>query len=267
MEFVDGAAALVEQRGTGAFAELGRDGSRGRTSPTYLFVYDRGGTCVFHGLNPGLVGRNLLALRDALGKPVVEEIVEIADRPERDASRWIFYLWEEQTELQPSWKASYVRKVGAPDGKVYLVGSGSSSLKVEKVFVQGEVDAAAELLRGKGRTAAFRELQAPESRFHFLGSFVYVLDVRGRSLVDPAYPTIEGRDMSGFRDAVGRPVVREMLQKLAKDDTAWVQYLWHKPGEMLPTRKLMYMRKVEVGGEVLLVGSDFYLATPIWMKL
>ena len=149
------------------------------------------------------MGRNLLALRDALGKPVVEEIVEVADRPERDASRWIFYLWEEQTELQPSWKASYIRKAAAPDGAVYLVGSGSSSLKVEKVFVQERGRRAAELLRGQGRTAAFRELQAPESRFHFLGSFVYVLDARGRSLVDPAYPTIEGRDMSGFRDAVG----------------------------------------------------------------
>lgn len=265
--FVEAAATLVEQRGAGAFAELGRPGSRWRTSPTYLFVYDRGGTCVVHGLNPGLVGRNLLALRDALGKPVVAEIVDLARQPERDASRWIFYLWEEQTELQPSWKASYVRKAQGPDGTVYLVGSGSSSLKVEKVFVQGEVDAAAELLRQQGPAATFRELQAPGSRFYFLGSFVYVLDARGHSVVDPAYPTIEGRDMSGFRDAVGRPVVREVLQKLAKHDSAWVQYLWHKPGEMLPSRKLMYVRKVEVDGAALLVGSDFYLATPIWMKL
>ena len=29
----------------------------------------------------------------------------------------------------------------------------------------------------------------------------------------------------------------------------------------------MYARKVEVGGETLLVGSDFNLATPIWMRL
>jgi hypothetical protein len=29
----------------------------------------------------------------------------------------------------------------------------------------------------------------------------------------------------------------------------------------------MYARKVRVGDETLLVGSDFYLATPIWMRL
>ena len=79
-----------------------------------------------------------------------------------------------------------------------------------------------------------------------------MLDARGRSLVDPAYPTLEGRDMAGFRDAVGRPVVRELLEKL-RTESAWVQYLWHKPGEMMPTRKLMYMRRVQAGGETLLV--------------
>ena len=73
--------------------------------------------------------------------------------------------------------------------------------------------------------------------------------------------------MMGFRDAIGRPIVQELLQKLETADVAWLQFLWPKPGEMLPSRKLMYMRKVDVGGETLFVGSDFYLATPIWMRL
>ena len=73
--------------------------------------------------------------------------------------------------------------------------------------------------------------------------------------------------MSGFRDAIGRPVIQELLQKLEKGDQAWVQFLWPRPGERLPSRKLMYARTVRVGDETLLVGSDFYLATPIWMKL
>ena len=267
VEFVESAASLMEQRGTAAFQEFDVAGSRWRTFTSYLFIYDAGGTCVWHGLNPGLVGRNLLSFRDALGKPVVEFLVEVGRRPERDASDWIFYLFEEQTEFLPQWKGSYVRKAVAPDGKVYLVGSGSSRIKMEKVFVRDHVDAAARLLRERGRDAAFRALKEPGSRFNFLGTFVFVLDARGRSLVDPAYPTIEGRDMMGFRDAIGRPVVQELLQKLKRADAAWLQFLWPKPGEMLPARKLMYVRKVDVGGETLLVGSDFYLATPIWMRL
>jgi signal transduction histidine kinase len=150
---------------------------------------------------------------------------------------------------------------------VYFVGSGSHKLKVEKFFVRDRVEAAARLVQERGRDAAFKDLKDCASPYYFLGNFIFVLDANGRSLVDPAYPTLEGRDMSHFRDAIGRAVIQEVLQKLRHSDEAWVQYLWPKPGERLPSRKLMYVRKVHVNGEVLLVGSDFYLATPIWMRL
>ncbi len=267
MSFVESAATLIEQRGTAAFAEFDAPQSKWRTSPTYLFVYDAGGTCVWHGLNRELVGRNLLSLRDALGKPVVEMVTAVGKRPERDAADWIFYLWEERVEFSPSWKSSYVRKAVTPDGKVYLVGSGSSTIKVEKVFLQGAVDAAAVLLEQRGREAAFVELKEPSSRFQFLGSYIFVLDHRGKFLIDPAYPTISGRDMAGFRDAIGRPVVQELLVQLKSSNSAWIQFLWPRPGEMVLSRKLMYVRKVNVGGETLLVGSDFFVATPVWMRV
>ncbi len=46
-----------------------------------------------------------------------------------------------------------------------------------------------------------------------------------------------------------------------------MQYLWPKPGSSVTSRKLVYVRKISVGGETLIVGSDFFLATPIWMKV
>jgi signal transduction histidine kinase len=266
VRFVEDAAQLLEARGTAAFSEFDRPDSRWRTSSTYLFVYDANGTCVWHGLNRELVGRNLLSLRDALGKPVVEMVTAVGRRPERDAADWIFYLWEERVEFVPSWKSSYVRKAVAPDGKVYLVGSGSSTIKTEKEFLRETVDAAAQLVERRGRAAAFQELKDPGSRFQFLGSYVFVLDARGRFLIDPAYPTIEGRDMSNFRDAIGRPVVRELLGQLRTTDRAWIQFLWPRQGETVLSRKMMYVRKVHANGEELLVGSDFFVATPIWMK-
>jgi hypothetical protein len=89
----------------------------------------------------------------------------------------------------------------------------------------------------------------------------------GRSLVDPAYPTNTGRDLSRFRDAVGMYVVREMIEKLKKTESAWVQYMWPKPGASLPSRKLVYVRKVRIGDEFLMVGAEYFLATPIWMRV
>jgi len=268
VRFVESAADLIEERGTeAAFREFQRPDSSWQKSPTYLFVYDTEGRNVWHGMNPELVGKDLITLRDPLGKPVVQSIVDVAGRPEENASDWIFYLWEERPDFHPEWKGSYIRKVVAPDGKVYLVGSGSSRIKVEKVFAERQVDAAANLLRQQGTEIAFHELIDPASRFNYLGTFVFVLDAQGRALVDPSYPTLRGRDMSSFRDAVGRPVVQELLQKLENSETAWVQFLWPKPGERLPSRKLIYARRVQLGGQTLVVGSDFFLATPIWMKL
>ena len=70
------------------------------------------------------------------GKPIIRQITNIGRRPASDASGWVFYLWEDQTQLTPSWKAAYVRKVVTPDHKTYVVGSGSYSIKIEKAFVE-----------------------------------------------------------------------------------------------------------------------------------
>ena len=87
-----------------------------------------------------------------------ELITGVARRPERAASEWIFYLWNDRTEFMPKWQSAYVRKAITPDGKVLLVGRSSSRLKIEKAFVQDQVDAAARLLSEHGPEAAFREI-------------------------------------------------------------------------------------------------------------
>jgi len=76
-----------------------------------------------------------------------------------------------------------------------------------------------------------------------------------------------GRNLSDFQDAVGFHAIKEVLQKLERADAAWVQYLWLKPGSPMPSRKLLYARKVKIGDETLIVGSDFFVATPIWMRV
>lgn len=264
---VDDAAALVEAQGEAAFAAFGKQGSRWLTGDTYLFIYSGDGTAVFHPISPELVGQNLISLRDIDGKPIIEEMTAIGQRPEADASGWVFYHWQDRTQLTPIWKASYVRKAVAPDGKIYLVGSGLYDIKVERTFIEERVKLAAGLLARDGKEEAFARFADAASPFTFLGTYVFVLDATGKTLVDPAFPNRAGRDMADFRDAVGIAPIKLLLEKLAQSDEAWVQFLWPKPGEVMPSRKLLYARKVVVNGETLIVGSDFFIATPIWMKV
>jgi signal transduction histidine kinase len=264
---VEEAAALLEQKGEGAFKELGQKDSKWFNDDYYFFVYALDGTCLFHPITPELIGHNVMALQDINGKPIVRLITDVGRKSDKNASGWVFYLWQNRTQLTPSWKSTYVRKVVGPDGRTYAIGSGSFTIRVEKLFVEERVRLAAELLRSAGKETAFKQFQDPRTPFVFLDSYIFVLDEKGRTLVDPAFPTMTGRDLSEFKDAVGFRPIKEVLSKLAQADEAWVQYLWPKPGSSVTSRKLVHVRKVSVGGETLIVGSDFFLATPIWMKV
>jgi signal transduction histidine kinase len=266
VSLVQDAAVLIERDGEGAFKQFGQKDSRWFNEDNYLFVYALDGVCAFHPITPELIGKNVMGLRDLNGKPLIREITDVGRRPEPDASGWVFYLWQDRTQLSPGWKSAYVRKVTAANGQIYVVGSGSFNIKVEKLFVERRVQSAADLLASVGKAEAFKQFQDPGSRFVFLDSFIFVLDEQGRTLVDPAFPTMAGRNLSEFQDAVGFYAIRDALKKLEQADEARVLYLWPKPGSSTPSRKLIYARKVVIGGETLIVGSDFFLATPIWMK-
>ncbi len=267
VSLVEAAADTMEQEGTNALAAFGQENSRWFNDDYYLFVYDIDGRCVFHPVNPELVGRNLMNLRDMNGKPVIQWITDVGRRADRRANGWVFYLWEEGRQLTPMWKSSYLRKVVTPDGRTYVLGCGVYNIKIERAFVKERVDDAVALLKSEGRDAAFSHFRDTSSPFYFLGTYIFVLTIDGRALVDPSYPTLVGRNLKDFQDEVGRYVIQEMIQKLETSDEAWVQYMWPKPGDVLPSRKIAYVRKVRIGEETLMVGCDIFMATPIWMKL
>jgi len=267
VSLVEDAASLIETKGDEAFKEFAQRDSKWLNADYYLFAYTLDGTTVFHPLRPELVGQNVMDLKDMNGKQIIRQITNIGRRPASDASGWVFYLWEDQTQLTPTWKAAYIRKVVTPDLKTYVVGSGSYSIKIEKAFVEERVNRAARFLQSAGKAEAFKRFHSRASSFYFLDSYIFVLNEQGETLVDPAFPNRSGRSVVEFQDAVGFFAFKSALKKLENADDAWVQYLWPKPGSSTPSRKLIYVRKVKIGDEVFIVGSDFFLATPIWLRV
>jgi len=237
------------------------------TGETYIFIYADDGTVAFHPISPELVGKKMASLRDIDGKAVIQQIMEIGQEPAADAGGWVFYRWQDQRQLSPVWKSSFVRKARAPDGRTYLVGSGLYDAKIERAFVEDRVNLASDLLLKDGKDKAFAAFTDGSSHFVFLDTYIFVLDQNGDTLVDPAFPTLAGRHMRDFSDAVGAKPVQQLLEKLAHADSAWVQFLWPRTGEVVPSRKLIYARKVVLNGETLIVGANIYIATPIWMKV
>lgn len=266
VELVERAAALVEAKGDEAFKKLQAPSSEWLREETYFYAFTPDGTCVFHAESPHLIGRNLIDLKDMHGKLITRDLVEIATNPDRNGRGWIFFEWGLGAQLTSNWKGAYARKVTTPDGKIYIIGSGAYDLKMERIFVHDKVDEAILYLQKNGAESAFAAYKNPATPFSFLGSYIFVLDQDGKTLVDPAFPNDPGRNIRNFRDAAGLQPIDQLLAQLNQKDSASVQYLWRRPGEAMPSRKVIYARRVVVDGQTMIVGADYFRATPVWMR-
>ncbi|MBA5638139.1 cache domain-containing protein [Duganella sp. LX20W] len=83
----------------------------------YVYVYDMKGVSVAHGVNPKMVGRNLLELRDGEGKYIVKSFIDVASSPA--GKGWVEYKWPNPITKQVDLKAGYVERSGD-----LIVGSG-----------------------------------------------------------------------------------------------------------------------------------------------
>jgi len=267
VRLVEDAAALVESQGTSAFPAFATKGSKWFNDQNYLFVYDDRGTNVFHPVEPELQGQDLSALKDMEGRAVVAMLLAIASKPESDASGWFFYLWEGPWHMRPMWKGSYARKAIAPDGKVYLVGSGLYNIKIEKAFIRDSVERAAALIQQLGKEAAFEQLRCTTSPLHVMDSYIQVTDEDGNVLVDPLFPNLPlKRNIANQLDLIGKNVFQETRVALREKDATWSSFTQPKPGSGLPEKNLIYTRKVRSGDETFYVGAAYVPASPIWLK-
>lgn len=267
VRLVEDAAALIEAQGSEAFATFSVKGSRWLRGERYLFVYDDRGTVAFHPVEPELVGEDLSRFADIAGRPMVARMMEIAQRPQPDASDWVFYLWEGPWHTRPQWKGSYVRKAIAPDGRVFLVGSGLYNIKIERAFIQAAVDKAAQLIKTAGKEAAFAELRHIACPYHVLDAYIRVTDEDGNMLVDPLFPNLERtRNVSEAVDLVGKKVFHEVRADLQQGETTWSSFTAPKPGSGLPEKRLIYTRKVSIEDDTFYVGAAYVPASPLWLK-
>jgi signal transduction histidine kinase len=106
---------------------------------------------------------------------------------------------------------------------------------------------------------AFSQLRDKTGAFVFMDTYVFVDITDGRELVNPAQPSVEGKNLIALKDMQGKALVREYISAAMKDGSAWVDYYWYKPGNNVPARKLAHVRKVQAGKETYIVGSGIYV--------
>jgi cytochrome c len=90
-----------------AFTEINNPKGRFIDRDLYIFVYDMKGKCLAHGLNPKMIGKDLIEMRDADGKYFVKERVEIA---KTKGSGWQDYKFTDPLTKKIERKRAYVER-------------------------------------------------------------------------------------------------------------------------------------------------------------
>ncbi|GAB2896916.1 methyl-accepting chemotaxis protein [Uliginosibacterium flavum] len=96
-----------------------------------------------------------------------------------------------------------------------------------------------------------RKIRYQEKEFFSVGTMEPVM------LMHPAVPALEGKNFGGLKDKNDKLFIAEMVDKVRKDGSAYVEYWWPKAGEKEPSPKLSYAQRYE--GWDWLVNTGMYI--------
>lgn len=255
---VNDAAELIRDKGEDVFADFREPASRWRSGEKYVFVLDLDGNMVVHP-DPSMEGKNQLELKDIDGRPIIRGLLDVAGVVPGKPEGWYHYQWPVPGGLLPRWKSSFVRRVSTPSGKNYVVGSGVYNDRMERAFVVDAVKNAVGEIETRG-TAAFPLFRDPTGPYLAKDTYIFVLEMNGVELVNPAHPSLEGTNLLDRKDTQGKYVIREFIHTLRNQGSGWVDYMWPKPGDSVPTQKSTFVSKAKLGDRNVVVGSGVYLA-------
>ena len=253
--FVNDASAKLEKEGEKAFSEFRTKDSPWYEGDKYLFVWDLDGKRIFHAADSTLEGKIVDGTRDALGRPYGKMFLETVSSTTGEG--WVHYMFPEPEDIFPTWKSSYIRRVSFPSGKDYLVGSGIYNMKMDKFLIEEMVQQAAALIEHQGREA-FDLLRDKKGPFYFMDTYIFVTGKDGTELVNPAMPSLEGKNLIDMKDLKGNFVVKDEIDLAMEKGSGWMEMSWFKPGTNTPASKMTFVKRAVSNGETFIVGSGFY---------
>ena len=104
------AAALIKSAGADkAFEEI-TNGKSFKDRDLYVFVYDLNGKCLAHGANPKLVGKDLIAMKDPDGKPLIKILLDVAKDKGKGWTETVKFRNPVTDKIQT--RVNYVERVG-----------------------------------------------------------------------------------------------------------------------------------------------------------
>jgi signal transduction histidine kinase len=145
-----------------------------------------------------------------------------------------------------------------PSGEPHIIGCGIYNMQMDKAFIEDIVNRGADLVEEQGKKA-FALLRDKTGPFVFMDTYVFVNSLDGVELVNPVFPSLEGKNLIGLKDLTGKEVIKDEIAAAKEQDSAWLDLNWYKPGDNTPALKHTFVRKVHSVDGAYIVGAGIYL--------
>ena len=89
--------------------------------------------------------------------------------------------------------------------------------------------------------------------------YFWINDMQPAMVMHPIKPELDGRDLSGFKDASGKLLYNDFVAMVKNNGEGFVPYLWPKPGSTAAVAKISYVKGFAPWGWV--IGSGVYADT------
>jgi cytochrome c len=130
--------------------------------------------------------------------------------------------------------------------------AGDSATKDECV---AKNKAAAQLVLDEGLEAALEKINDKNGSFVWKNSYVFCVDIEKHCVVaHPIKPKLIGKNLMGAKDINNKMFFAEFMSVAKTQGEGWVSYMWPKPGEKTPSKKLAYVYRVPGHNVAMLAG-------------
>ena len=139
-------------------------------------------------------------------------------------------------------------------GIFFLAGFAAAGDQGTKDEAVAMVKKAVEFIKANGNEKAFEEISNPKGKFVDRDLYVVVYDMNAICLAHGQKASMVGKELIDFKDTDGKEYMKERIENMKKEPSAWQNYKFMNPVSKEIEPKSMYLER---SGD-LIVGCGVY---------
>jgi cytochrome c len=120
--------------------------------------------------------------------------------------------------------------------------AGDAGTKEEAVAM---VKKAVAYIKANGKEKAFEEFSNQKGQFVDRDLYITVTDFNGKNLAHGQKPNMVGKEVIDMKDADGKAFIKDQIEMMRKQPTAWQDYKFMNPVSKQIEQKSVYLERYE----------------------